>query len=65
MTSSTTAELLSIAEGIDRYRQRVGELVTPLLLGSHDDLVAAIHEAERQIEVAQRAVTRAVRVARS
>lgn len=52
-----------IAEAIERYRDRVHGLVPSLGDGVHEDLVAAIIEAERSLLVAGRAIRRAERTA--
>ena len=57
------AELAVMAEGTDRYRDRVADLARRNL-AEHDDLVSAIHEAERALRTAQRALTRANKLAR-
>ena len=57
------AELAVMAEGTDRYRDRVADLARRNL-SEHDDLVSAIHEAERALRTAQRALTRANKLAR-
>ena len=66
MTSSDlatiAAELAVMAEGTDRYRDRVDALARRNL-AEHDDLVSAIHEAERALRVAQRALVRAHKLA--
>lgn len=61
---SALAELAAIAEGVDRYRARVADLVTPDLRRGHEDLVAAIYEAERTLRHAHRQVVRAEKVGR-
>jgi len=60
-TGSTAAELSVAADHVDRYRERVAGLVTPLLGGNHDDAVSAMYEAERALRSASRALERAVR----
>lgn len=60
--ATIAAELAVIAEGTDRYRDRVAELARRDL-GEHDDLLAAIHEAERALRSAHRALARAVKTA--
>lgn len=62
MTASVSAELSVTAEHVDRYRQRVAGLATPLIGGAHDDAVAAIFEAERALRTAQRMLERAVKL---
>lgn len=58
------AELAAIAEGVERYRARVADLVTPELGAGHEDLVAAIYEAERNLRNAARQLLRAEKVGR-
>ena len=61
--STIAAELAVMAEGTARYQERVAELRSGNLGEQHDDLVAAIHEAERALRSAQRALMRANRIA--
>ena len=61
---STHAELASIAEKLGQYRERVAALAEPFVGSDRDDLVVAIHEAERQLRNAERGVTRAQRAMR-
>jgi len=61
---STNAELASIAEKLGQYRQRVAALAEPFIGSDRDDLVVAIHEAERQLRSAERGVVRAQRAIR-
>jgi cob(I)alamin adenosyltransferase len=61
---STAAELASIADNVDQYRRRVGDLADRFVGSDRDDLVAAIHEAERLLRSAERGLTRALRIAR-
>jgi hypothetical protein len=61
---STAAELASIADGVDQYRRRVAALAEPHVGSDRDDLVSAIHEAERLLRSAERGLLRALRVAR-
>jgi hypothetical protein len=63
MTVDTAlAEIAAIAEGVERYRARVVDLVTPELRAGHEDLVAAIYEAERALRQAGRQLVRAEKV---
>ena len=62
-TESTAAELATIADNIGEYRARVAALAEVHIGTERDDLVGAIHEAERQIRVAERALTRAIKTA--
>lgn len=66
--SSIAAELAVIADAVDRYGQRVTDVVQNELPlrdpeGRHDDLLGALHEAERSLRVAQRALLRSQRLA--
>jgi len=61
--STIAAELAVMAEGTARYQERVAELRSGDLGEQHDDLVSAIHEAERALRTAQRALMRANRIA--
>ena len=61
---TTANELATIIDSITQYRGRVAEIAERHLGTDRDDLVAAIHEAERQLRVAERALTRAGRTAR-
>ena len=62
MSTSTAAELAVAADHVERYRERVASLVTPLQGGDHDDVVAAMYEAERALRSASRSLDRAVRL---
>ncbi|MEM1333012.1 MAG: hypothetical protein AAGG08_06085 [Actinomycetota bacterium] len=61
---ATATELATVADNIGQFRTRVGSIAERHLGTDRDDLVAAIHEAERQLRVAERAVARAVKTAR-
>jgi hypothetical protein len=61
-STAAAAELSVAADHVDRYRERVVGLVTPLLGGDHDDAVAAMFEAERALRSAHRALERASRL---
>lgn len=66
--SSVAAELAVISDAVDRYGRRVTDLVqvdVPRLdpEGRHDDVTAALHEAERSLRVALRGLMRAQRLA--
>lgn len=62
-TESTAAELVTIADNIGEYRARVAALAEAHLGTDRDDFVGAIHEAERQIRVAERGLRRAIKSA--
>ncbi|WP_394934880.1 hypothetical protein [uncultured Ilumatobacter sp.] len=64
MTASlerTSSELLTIADNIGRYRERVADLAEPFVGTDRDDIVGVIHEAERQLRSAERTLQRAIR----
>jgi hypothetical protein len=62
-TESTARELATIADSIGDYRRRVASLAEPYVGSERDDLVVAIHEAERQLRLAERTLLRAVKSA--
>ncbi len=62
-TESTASELATIADNIGEYRARIAALAEAHMGTDRDDLVGAIHEAERQIRVAERGILRAVKLA--
>lgn len=55
------AELNVIADTVERQRERVGALAHPFLGSDREDVVATVHEAERQLLMAGRALRRALR----
>jgi hypothetical protein len=57
----TSAELSSISDNVAQYRERVAALAEPFVGTERDDLVIAIHEAERQLRNAERSLQRALR----
>lgn len=61
--SSISAELAVMAEGTNRYFERVRDLGSVDLGEHHEDLLGAIHEAERSLRTAHRALLRAGRIA--
>jgi hypothetical protein len=66
--SSIAAELAVIVDAVDRYGQRVtglaqGDLPQLDPEGRHDDLLSALHEAERSLRIAHRGLARAQRLA--
>jgi hypothetical protein len=61
--STIAAELAVMAEGTDRYFDRVRELGSANLGENLEDLMSAIHEAERALRSAHRALVRASRIA--
>ncbi len=60
---STAHELEVIADNVAQYRERVAALAEAHVGTDRDDFVGAIHEAERQIRVAERGLRRAIRTA--
>jgi hypothetical protein len=62
VSSISSAEVGSIADGIDLYRSRVASLAEPLLGTPSEDLVAALHEAERALRNAHRAMRQALKL---
>lgn len=61
---STAAELAAIADNVDQYRRRVGDIAQRFAGSDRDDLLASIHEAERLLRNAERGLTRAIRLTR-
>jgi Co/Zn/Cd efflux system component len=61
-TATAAAELSVAADHVENYRARVAALVLPLQGGNHDDVVAAMFEAERALRSAGRSLDRAVRL---
>jgi hypothetical protein len=59
--SSAATELHVIADTIDRQRARVGAIAEPFLGTERDDIVTTVHEAERQLLMASRALRRAIK----
>lgn len=60
-TESTAAELGAIADNVAQYRSRVAGLAEPWIGSDRDDVVGAIHEAERQLRSAERTLIRAIK----
>lgn len=60
-TASTAAELAAIADNVAQYRSRVAGLAEPWVGTDRDDVVSAIHEAERQLRSAERTLVRAIK----
>ncbi len=59
--TSTAAELHVIADTIERQRDRVASLAEPYLGTEREDVVTTVHEAERQLMIARRALQRAIK----
>ena len=64
MSTISAAEVSAIADGIDMYRARVSNLAEPLVGTTEEDLIAALHEAERALRNAHRAMRQAVKLSR-
>ncbi|MCB0965870.1 MAG: hypothetical protein KDB37_03465 [Ilumatobacter sp.] len=62
--TSAVHELSVIADTIDRQRERVGAIAEPFLGTEREDVVTTVHEAERQLLMASRALQRAIRTLR-
>ena len=60
---STAAVLAAIADPVAQDRSRVAGRAEPGIGPERDDLVTAIHEAERQLRIAERSLLRALRAA--
>ena len=61
-TESTAAELAAIGDNVAQSRARVADLADRFVGTERDDVIAAIHEAERQLRNAERTIVRAMRV---
>lgn len=59
--SATSAALRVIADTIEQHRERVAGLAEPFLGTDREDVVTTVHEAERQLHVAVRALRRAIK----
>jgi len=59
---STAAELSAITDNVARYRERVAGLAEAYVGSDREDIVTAIHEAERGLRNAERGLVRALRV---
>ncbi len=59
--SSASAELSVIADTLERHRDRIAAVAEPFLGTEREDVVATVHEAERQLLVATRALRRAIK----
>ena len=59
--STALAELSVIADTIERHRERVAGVAEPFLGSDREDVVQAIHEAERQLLMATRTLRRAIK----
>lgn len=59
--TSIAAELHVIADQAERLRERVGALAEPFLGTDREDVLVTVHEAERQLSMAARALQRALK----
>ena len=59
--TSTANELHVIVDMIERQRERVGSLAEPFLGSDREDVITTVHEAERQLLMAARALRRAIK----
>jgi hypothetical protein len=59
--ASAAAEMRVVADTIERHRERVAAMAVPFLGTDRDDVVVAIHEAERQLLIAARTLRRAIK----
>ncbi len=59
--SSAATQLSVIADTVDRQRERVASIAEPFLGTDREDVVTTVHEAERQLLMASRALQRAIK----
>jgi len=59
--ASSANELRVIADTIERQRERVAAIAEPFLGTEREDVVVTVHEAERQLLMAIRALRRAIK----
>ena len=59
--TSAANELSVITDTVDSLRERVGAIAEPFLGTDREDVVTTVHEAERQLLMAGRALRRAIR----
>jgi hypothetical protein len=64
--TTARAELAAIGDGLERYYQRIGGLVTSMATGtdreSLADVLASLHEVERSLKSAERGLQRALKL---
>ena len=58
---SALVELQVVADGVERQRDRVASIAEPFLGTDREDVVTMVHEAERQLLLAARALRRAIK----
>jgi len=59
--TTAATELHVIADTVERQRDRVGAIAEPFLGTEREDVVSTVHEAERQLQIATRALRRAIK----
>ena len=59
--TSAVAELRVITDTVEQQRDRVGAIAEPFLGTEREDVVTTVHEAERQLLIATRALRRAIK----
>ncbi len=59
--TTASAELHVIADTLERQRDRVAAVAEPFLGTEREDIVSTVHEAERQLLIATRALRRAIK----
>ena len=59
--TSAAAELHVITDTVEQQRDRVGAIAEPFLGTEREDVVTTVHEAERQLLIAARALRRAIK----
>lgn len=63
--TSAAAELHVIADTVERQRERVAAIAEPYLGTEREDVIATVHEAERQLLIATRSLRRAIKTLES
>ena len=59
--SAALAEMHVISDTLERQRERIAAIAEPFLGTEREDVVTAVHEAERQLMMATRALRRAIK----
>jgi hypothetical protein len=59
--ASAAAELHVITDTVERQRERVAAIAEPYLGTDREDIITTLHEAERQLQIAVRALRRALK----
>lgn len=65
MPTDPSAHLAVIADHLDRYHEEVGNLVPGFTTSQHDDIAAALVEAERSLRTSARLIRRAAKMVTS